>query len=585
MPVRILIWNIRFFSSSVITKAGRGTKIIDTVQPAGAAPNYDIFIIIEPNRFAAPTNVGEVPQSGSSIQALQNVFYALRHRNAAWCAVPPRVLTTSNNKEVHGVFYFSTNVTLTGPANIAAPAPVALAALSNMMANVAVGLGALAVNAWGGAMAPAGAVRHSPDAAAATGAHEVVFDTAGSRRPYLIQFTAGGNAFRVYSHHAAPDANHPSNAHGIENMADVYLIGNGRVLPTLICGDFNCCPMHPACPNGNHYLNEIQAQNQLTGNQATRYRYWTDAAAAMDAAAALSDAYDNVQAAVAALAAVPANALAQAALVAAAQALAPPLLLVFNHATNINVAAGGPAAGLAGLLPAANNAHASLTGAVGGAVTAGNAAARALAGIQAAIAITDWLGANLNAPPPLREYAIAIHQTADAYTNIRAANLANAATAVNNVGAAVTTACNAMYQNLHVANHNAATAAAANATGVNAATPNLNVLAQTARNALRTLLRNQYKTHIIQTLTSLKTSSTARHGNYRNHAFDHILTNGFIATANADVLDRVALDGRNPGPAAPVNTFQAFYRRHYKGSGSGSRGISDHLPVHITVTV
>lgn len=595
MPVRILMWNIKFFSNSSIRKAGRGTKIINQVQPAGAAANYDIFIIVEPNKFTQPTNVGEVPVAGSSVQALQTVLYALQHRDANWRMVPPRVLTTATTKEIHGVFYLSTVVTLAGPDNnVIANAAQVLPALPPVLTGL--GLVAVPPSAYGGgALAvPMGNVRHSPNALAATAANEVVFNTAGQRRPYRTRFTTvvGGNTFDVYSHHAAPDQDYPANARGIENLATVHEVAEGRPHPTLLCGDFNCCPMPHPCTNAGgtgHHGSERRAQNKLTSQNATSYPYWTDAREAQRAAAGLSDAYTTFRAGV------PPPVLTApqtAQLVTDAQGLMAPLNTIIHHATTLNGVAVD--VNLAALLVNATAAHAALaamnpaSATTPGAVLApieAAALANALTARATGVAISDFLGANLNAPVLLASFATAIHQTAVAEDELRAGNAANAATAVNAVGAAVTTGAVAVFQNLHATNHNAATTAAGNATGATAATANLGTLAVTARDALLTLTLGQYKTHIVQQLSSLKTPGTATATNYRNHAFDHILTSGFVAEANAGVVDRIAADGRNPGAAVHLNTFRAFFKRHFKGPGAGQKGISDHLPVEITVTV
>ena len=101
MPnVRILMWNIRFFSQSVVNEQNRLNRIINRVHPS-AGPLADIFIIIEPNKFSHPTHVGQLV-AGSSIKGLQTVFYALQHRNAAWRMVPPRALTTSSTSGAYG---------------------------------------------------------------------------------------------------------------------------------------------------------------------------------------------------------------------------------------------------------------------------------------------------------------------------------------------------------------------------------------------------------------------------------------------------------------------------------------------------
>jgi hypothetical protein len=577
--VRILMWNIRFFAESVIKDQTRGTKIVNRVQPAGAAPNFDIFIIIEPNKFTKPLNVGQTVV-GSSIKGLQQVFYALHHRDNAWRAVPPRALTCSTNREVHGVFYYSTNVTLVGPDQMVVAPPAALAALGALLGVGGIGMANFpaGVHAWGaagmGVMTNVGRVRHSPDANPPAANNEVTFPNTGQRRPYMCRFrTTGVNPreFDIYSHHAAPDGDYPANSNGILAFADVHEIGGGRTRPVLITGDFNCCNMSDPCPNkpSSHHGAERRAQWQLIGQQAHLHDYRSDTLLALRAAAAATDLAELAVAAPA-----PGN-------VPLAQALAPAVTAAANAATAVANALGAPAnANLLLLAAAANGAAANLAGANGG-----NAAMLAVTARNAAIAVADDLAANYDAPDHLDQTATAVRQTAVAID--QAAVPATAALAVNAVGAAVTAACNDLYGPLVPVAHLAATNAANVASGATGVTPGLVALARAGRDPLLAVVEGQYVTQIKQSLSSLKTDATARPADYRNHAFDHIVTKGFDAEANQDVVDVIAGDaGYGAAAAAPyLPTFQAFYRRLYKGPGSGQNGISDHMPVQITITL
>lgn len=571
MAVRILMWNLRFFSESTIKEQNRGTKIVNWVQPAGAAPNYDIFIVIEPNKFSKPTNVGQSVQ-GASIKGLQILFYALHHRDNAWRAVPPRVLTCSNNKEIHGIFYYSTNVGFRGPETMAVPVPAALAGgLAPVLQQL--GLAALpAVAPWGAvANSQVGRVRHSPDVNPATGVNEITFPNAGQRRAYMCRFrdAANNNEFDIYSHHAAPDSDHPANVNGILNFADIHEVGAGRARPVLITGDFNCCNMDDPCPNlpSSHHASEISAQWQLIGRGAERHLHRANTVEIISKASEVSGLAETVTTAAAGHA------------VALAGALTAPANAAIAAANTMAGALGPvPGATLAGLATAAATAVGQLATA-----NAGNAAARANAVRDAVIAMALDVGANYRAPAYLRHWSVAVGQTRTAID--QAAGSAAQLAAVTQTGAAVASACVDLYPGLRPAEHATATTAAGQASGATAATPNLATLAKAARNALGTLVRSQYQSHILQSLSSLKTSNTARPTDYRNHAFDHIVTAGFAQTVNASVVDVISGDaGFAAAAAAPTNTFQAFYRRLYKGPGSGNHGISDHMPVQITVT-
>lgn len=576
--VRILMWNIKFFAEAVVRDQNRLNRIINRVHPAGGGPSVDIFIIIEPNKFSNPVNVGQLV-AGSSILGLQTIYYALRHRSVNWRMVPPRTLTTSTNKEVHGVFYFSTNVTFHGPDNMVVTAPAPLAALPPVLGLF--GLGGLpVVHAYGanpGVMASVGRVRHTDDglALAVPPANEVTFPNAGNRRPYLCRFQTTGVhpvLFNIYSHHASPESKYPQNSNGILAFATVHAIGAGRVRPVLITGDFNCCNMVDPCPNkpNSHHAAEMNAQNRMTGPNVHNYNYWTQTVAALRAACQASDAAEVASAAI------PLN------VVAAAQAVGPFVTAAQNAGNSVAAVVGPPAnAPLLILTTAANTAVVNL-----GTATALNGAARAVVARNAAIAVANYLAANFNAPNYLTQYGVAVLRTATAIDQA-GVHAGNAAAATNAVGAAVTNACGTLNNLLTPAEHLAATGAANNATLATALTANLAGLAKIARNAMRTVVELRYKTHIRQQLSSLKTPNAASMVNYRNHAFDHVLTAGFDAESAAGVVDVV---GTDPGWGAATagghaGTFKAFFRRISKGAGSGAEGISDHMPVQITITL
>jgi hypothetical protein len=214
-----------------------------------------------------------------------------------------------------------------------------------------------------------------------------------------------------------------------------------------------------------------------------------------------------------------------------------------------------------------------------------NAVALAVLARNAAIAIADYLATNFGAPNYLRRYGVAVQAAATAIdqTGVSGALAAGAAQAA---GAAVTNACASLYANLSPVQHLAATTAATAASNAVPLTPNSAALAKTARDSLHAVAALQFKTHIRQELSSLKTPNAATSVDYRSHAFDHFVTNGFDDESASGVVDVVGTDpGFLVAAAAGGNTFLAFIRRIGKANGSGQEGISDHMPVRITITL
>ncbi len=74
---------------------------------------------------------------------------------------------------------------------------------------------------------------------------------------------------------------------------------------------------------------------------------------------------------------------------------------------------------------------------------------------------------------------------------------------------------------------------------------------------------------------------------YREHAYDNILAKGHTAVANAGVIDLIAplitqYQVTSPG-AIPANVFRSNTIFH-KVRLASKRGISDHLPIRVTLT-
>jgi hypothetical protein len=570
MPnVRVLVWNIKFFARSTIDNAGRITKIINLVQAAGVAANYDIFIIIEPDKAPKATPIAGVPNSGHSVQALQIVYYALHHRNANWRAVPPRRLCGGSKPEMIGVFYESANVTFTGPEQIPVPTPAVLAAAGPGLGHIGAGV---VGSAWGAAVGNSnvGRVRHSRNAnPIGLGNAELLFPASADRRPYGLSFTAGGAAFQIYAIHAPEPQSYNHNVRAIQRIAQIYHVGgNPAHTPTIVCGDFNCCTLGPPCPvAAAHQWDVPRAQDRLASNQAAAYAYWADAIRVMEATTAVVVGTHAVRTAVGVAKVAPTN------------ALAAHVTAAVNAATRIGNIVGG---GLPALILAATGTVANL-----GAATALNADGFALAARAALIAITTHLGGNYNPPPYLQHFDLALQHTVTAHNQWLLGNPANSAAAANLLGADVTNARGVSSNQLRATEHAAAGVTGLAATGANALTPNIDTVATNALRSLKNLGILQYKTHVVRDRSSLNTPGNAFAGNYRLHAYDHIMSTGFLAEANGGIEDVIFNDaGYVAAAGGTTNQFRAFYKRIYKGPGAGAgNGISDHLPARITVTI
>jgi hypothetical protein len=93
-----------------------------------------------------------------------------------------------------------------------------------------------------------------------------------------------------------------------------------------------------------------------------------------------------------------------------------------------------------------------------------------------------------------------------------------------------------------------------------------------------------YTNQIAGSRSSLKTVNASTAGDYKKHAYDHVLTIGAVAVANARVVD---LPAQAPGfgPGMNTNSFRKIFRRIRATGGKKPKGVSDHLPVRIDVTL
>lgn len=591
--IDIIIWNIRFFSLSHYTVNGNATRLVDAVHPIGGRL-CDIFIIIEPKIAAnqAVANVGQVMTGGSGVKALQSLFYALHNRDGNWRLVPPRAMTTASTKEMVAYYYHAGAVALVGLDNAPAyAAPVVLPAVNNALTEhglVAVpGHSAWAASPVGPPLpipATLGRIRFSPNANPVANGNEVVFPTAGQRRPYMARFRdlVSANEFNIVAHHAAPDSDHPDNVNGIDRMSRIREITSHRTAPSMIVGDYNCCTMPNAGTHANHHGNERTALQPLVGQNGHRYKYPLEAIRILRAAADATDQFQLVVAAgnnVGAFALVNAiavpvnNAAVAAALIVTreAQAIPPPLDALATTAANDATAAG--------LVVYSNN---PLT-LVGEAI-----AARALArnALDAVLALVAHLEVTYAPSPFILNAAIATRRTAEAYDEEPISKV-NAVTATRAVGAAVRNACAAVNMVTPTfATRTTAGPLATTAVNVTNMTASCAGAAVAARDAVLAIEPALFKTHLINKLSSLQLDTGATPGppaaNYCAHAFDHIVTVGFIDVKDADVVDLIAA---NTVGVVNTNAFRAIFRRYHKPNHVGQQGLSDHLPVKVTVTL
>lgn len=611
MPVvRVLSWNIYHFSTSrsgaaPIAQAHRHNIILDEVHPAAAPRRYDLFVIIETQtaKPAAYANVGNLATSGPTggIPATQQLLAALQARQAAvvggaggagnWEAVLPTFLTAKTQTEAISVFYHTACLTLTGPLN-----------------DPAVGPG----SPWHtpATAFPGGSTRKGQTRFYNPPLNEILFPVNPQRRPYMVDFTVAGAVpvpFSLVAHHSPPPSNAANNSvaqRGTLQLAQIQEITVARNpvnRPVIIVGDFNCCTV-PGCPNGCS-VHDAHAQSLLTGNGAVNYAHsqhalkviqeaihtttHAEAAAAHSSAAAANPA--NVAAVT--LAATNASNAAIAARDALARARQAHTLVVGAANILVNNAIAAEANITAALLPPPGAAPALFV------ASAANFALLATAARNVALAMNDHYNAGTTVF--LQNYSSAVRHCANAIDNpagsaVHAVATGNAAlAAMNDINAAsVPNAPGNALVPVPVPNAGpliaAATAPGGPVTLAQAAAangPGDVTLAKNARDSIVPVAQALFVSHIHESRSSLK-GSAALPANYRNHAFDHILTLGANRVENAEVVDLVpaVISAYHMlfNAAMPAASFKAGFK--YIAIW-GKKGISDHLPIRADVDV
>jgi hypothetical protein len=108
---------------------------------------------------------------------------------------------------------------------------------------------------------------------------------------------------RLVGVHAPPDGRYPNNAAMVENLAQILEITTNRGgVPTVVCGDFNVCPLAATpntCYDRKHKQREVDALDGLTANLPLLQRFTSQNAnrrtGLKSAAKAAKDAYAAVK--------------------------------------------------------------------------------------------------------------------------------------------------------------------------------------------------------------------------------------------------------------------------------------------------
>ncbi|MBI1766471.1 MAG: hypothetical protein HYR56_34120 [Acidobacteria bacterium] len=252
--MRILVWNIQFFTLKRIQNATGDSFFFQVLNQAIAQANRDhivstvtladpdVVVIVEP-RCEQPANVAEVGElaSGSGPDGLIYLYQLLHAINPNWYLVPPLktvskdILSQATYTEAVGFFYRGDRFDFTGPwvwpANHVATGPSVVPGVNVVAANYPV--------LWANLL-PANTQFASQARFYDANQQEVLFTTANDRRPVLTTFCQHGVlnpiTYKVFACHTTP-TKYPK-------AASCRALGLAEALPgdrevSAVVGDFN----------------------------------------------------------------------------------------------------------------------------------------------------------------------------------------------------------------------------------------------------------------------------------------------------------------------------------------------------------
>ncbi|HEX6041110.1 hypothetical protein [Longimicrobium sp.] len=250
--MRILVWNIQFFTSARVTPQGGGTLAETLANAASAQANLayitstvaaadaDVFVILE--TLSSQGAIGTLADGGGPDGVL-SVLAGLRILSNQWMAVPPlrvnprEVLADRTYTESVGVFWRDDRVRFDGP--MAWPAAPGTNATGPAIVPGTAAAGAYPAP-WAAAV-PGGTTAAPQVRFFSGGGQEILFTDNNHRRLYLTTFTERGGAqrlVRLFSMHTKPGITARTAVARLTSLqAGDWVPGANEV--TVFAGDFN----------------------------------------------------------------------------------------------------------------------------------------------------------------------------------------------------------------------------------------------------------------------------------------------------------------------------------------------------------
>lgn len=525
MPIRIISWNIKFYTDGVFKKH-RNTILNQLWDTGTAASKCDIFVIVEPKVGTQPAVGGEYIAGGAGAKGVIQLYYELWTRSNTWRVVPPRASCAGSKADFCAIFYDSAKVTLVGPdTGEVIPAAVVVAG------------GGGAPVPWGPADTVAGQIVFYDD-----GGTEIDFL---GRAPYAVQFREVGQVATTV------------------NQAFTLTV-TAPALPVAGASAVKTARLPPAAPNERY---RVQLEAEHTTGPVT----WTVTAGAFPAGLVLAGATGVISG-------VPTTAAVTSNVTLTATDNNGPVSRAFNIDIGTGLRFATPAA-----LPEAvqNVAYAARISAVGGFPKRTYAAAGPLPAwltletdgrlhgtppavgptvlnVDATDAGPSFFVVGLHAPPggspdyPLNANVTAMQRVAD-IRELTTDRGRRSAVIVGDYNCCPLACCSP--------DHDAAF----------------------------TSLDGTFTHQDFNAKTSLKNwkknagATAAITAEYRSHYYDHIYTAGPAAAASFGVVDLVALHAQWPtwllANALSVKAFNIIWNEV-----AWKKGVSDHLPIKVTIT-